>query len=262
MSGSAEAAQVWPALALTLVVAALTLPSSWPGDMPSPSPGNPARLIELLVPGLFAPVTGLAESRSLVTQTVLGERTGPWVLTSRFHVGLTALALSLLGLLKARGTVALIARSLLALAALLASGLLPVSPGLSLPLAQAALAVLAGCGLLALLCRPDERSEMALAVFCLAMTVALVGAALAAGAATDGEALKPFLNALPADRPAPGPAGLAASAKVLRHALDHAALASCVCLAAILGLLRWRGPVAAVLVSLACAAELALLSGR
>ncbi len=215
-----------------------------------------------MVPGAFAPVTGVAESRSLVTESVLGTRTGPWSLTSPLHVGLTTLALALLGLMTAPGKAALIARLTLALAALLAWNLTPWRPALCVPVAQTALAVLAGCGLLSLLRRRDERSEMVLAVFCLGMTGALVGAALAAGAATDGEALQPFLSALPAGHPAPGPATLAASANVLRRALDDAALASCVCLGAILGLLRWRGPAAASLVSVACAAELLWLSGR
>lgn len=262
MSASGKAAPGWPALVLTLVVAALTLPNSWTPDALPPAAGHPARLVELLVPGLFAPVTGMAESRSLVTQAILDVRTGPWAMTLPLHVGLTALALALLGLATARGTPALVARLTLVLAALLAWNLLPWHPALCVPLAQAALAVLAGCGLLSLLRQQAERPEMALAVFCLGMTVALVGAALAAGAATDGEALQPFLSALPTDHPAPGPAALAASANVLRHALDDAALASCVCLGAILGLLRWRGPLAASLVSVACAAELLLLSGR
>jgi len=249
----------WLACLLSVTIAALALPSSLPGS-DAPGPGHAARAAELIVPALYAPVSGVADGRGLVARSLLGDSTGPWEASVRLHVGLTPLLLALLGLALARGTWALLARLALALALVLSTGLVPVPTGWCVPVAQSALAVLAGCGLLALLQRRSERAEMLLAVGCLLLTVALISLALSAGAATDRETLAPFLARLPAAGTSPGPAALAASAAGLRRALDASALASFGCLAAVLGLLRWRGVFTALLIVAVSATELLALS--
>jgi hypothetical protein len=251
----------WLACLLTLTVAGLCLPNSLPGETP-PGPGHMARAVELIVPGLYAPLSGVADGRSLVSRSLLGDNAGPWDPSIRLHVGLTPLALALLGLAIGRGAWALSARLALALAVLLSTGLVAVPTGWSVPVGQGALAVLAGCGLLSLLQRRSERAEMLLAVGCLVLTAGLVSVALSTGAATDREALAPLLERWPGDGTAPGPASLAASALNLRRALDASALASFACLSVLLGLLRWRGVFTALLVVAVSAAELLALSGR
>jgi hypothetical protein len=267
MSAPAEGAAAWTGWVLTLVIATLALPGSWPPSQQvipqtaGQSPAHPARLAELLVPQLFAPVTGMAEERSLITRAVLREPASSVATTVQLSVGITALALALFALATGSGLWARLGRLGLLLALTMGSGWLPLPSSYAVPTAQAALALLAGRGLIALLAQRNPSHEMALAVVCLLLTASLAGAALAAGSATDSEALRPFTERLPLGGSPPGPAALAASAQILRQALDQAALSSCVCLAAVLGLLRWRGTVAALWLCLAVAADLLLVSG-
>ncbi|RKY20293.1 MAG: hypothetical protein DRQ55_08120 [Planctomycetota bacterium] len=256
------------ALACLVALPALTLQPLF--ETTGEAPGHqPALLLQALAPDLTVPTRGAP-----MAQALLGELNGAWPARLIFSVGLPGLLLALLGAWGARGRSAWVAR----LAVLLGLGLVLAPPSLlgpalaaslapaALPCLLLGLAALAGGGLSALallptepvappLASPGERrveqAAMLMSWVAVALAAGLALAALQAGAATDIEALRPWLREATPDTPA----AAAPLAAALRGVLDRAALSAFAAMTLLLVVLRYRGPWCRGLLLLLAAAD-------
>jgi len=230
----------------------------------------PGVLLELVLPGVFADGGGSAPSvlhaplppvgRNLLARTLIPAATPPG--RAVLYVGLLPLLLAMTAALAARGRWATGARIALLIGLIQVAGGSPAGPigGLML---VAALAVLAGLGLMGLSDETARSNAPTLALGSASVVLAGVLGALAlqAGAVPDPEVTGPLMRRLPdGEQLGWSPPMLAANAAHLRAVLDRSALAAFAGMTALLLHLKGRARWSLALILLVVVAD--LLSAR
>jgi hypothetical protein len=256
-------------LVLGLALFTAGLPGDSASDLPDSGPLHPLVAgVELLLPGLFAPVP---------TDTLRYQVRNPWADALGLpgppdnelvptHAGFVALLLALVGLVFARGLAGGSGRAaLLAGLLLLLLGAAPGAFAAGRVLLLAGVATLAGAQLHALGLRgeTEDRGQAALALGGVAVLLAalLAVAAIHTGQASDWVAAQPCMVRFAALAPSGFsdlPARETMAAIALRNSLDHAALAAFAAMTALLVHLKSRSRATAALVLVVAAAELLL----
>lgn len=268
MSARLAAALLLCAAGLLALLPPATLPDVPPAPRLDGGERAAAALLDLVLPGIFAPPRELS-GRPGLRNPVADALELPAPVDGRpllpLHAGACVLLLGSWAALVARGRAALALRfSAVAGLALLFVGPLPDAPAAGRIVLLLALAGLAACGLHRLDLRdghpPHGAAELLLGASCVAAAALAALAALRAGSASDAVLAEPVLARLAGRLPPAGGALQLAevqAAIALRGACDRAALAAFATMTALLLHLKSRGRgTAALVVAVALAEQL------